>query len=72
MRDLQRLNYGNDSELAGRIGRQFLPELERLELEIRRKLDENGDQVRSAGSESIPSGYADAVAEYFRRLSKTK
>lgn len=72
MRDLQRLYYGNDAELAGRLSRQFLPELERLELEIRRKLEANGDQVRSAGSETIPNGYADAVAEYFRRLSKTK
>ena len=73
LRGLQQLNYLNEGELAGRLSRQVLPELERLELEIRRKLDENGgDQVRSAGTETIPSGYADAVAEYFRRLSKGK
>ena len=28
--------------------------------------------VRSPGNEQIPQGYADAVAEYFRKLSKGK
>jgi hypothetical protein len=28
--------------------------------------------TRSAGSEPIPQGYADAVAEYFRKLSSSK
>ena len=47
--------------------------MERLELELRRKLDDkNGDQVRSAGSETIPQGYSGAVADYFRKLSKSK
>jgi hypothetical protein len=63
----------NDAELSGRIGREVLPEMERLELELRRKLDEkNADQVRSAGSETIPQGYSDAIADYFRKLSKSK
>ncbi len=45
--------------------------MERLELELRRKLeDKNSDQVRSAGSETVPAGYSDAVADYFRKLSK--
>ena len=73
--DLQKLNMGqaSDSELANRINRQILPELERLELQLRRKLDEKGlGQVRSAGSERVPPGYAESVAEYFRKLSKGK
>ena len=28
--------------------------------------------VRSPGGETVPQGYADAVAEYFRKLSKSK
>jgi hypothetical protein len=28
--------------------------------------------VRSGSTEPVPQGYADAVAEYFRRLSKEK
>lgn len=65
--------YQNDAELEGRISREVLPNIERLELELRRKLDEkSGDQVRSAGTETIPQGYSDAVADYYRKLSKGK
>jgi hypothetical protein len=63
----------NDAELSNRLSHEVLPELERLELDVRRKLDDkNSDQVRSAGSESVPAGYSDAVADYFRRLSQSK
>lgn len=65
--------YQNEAELVQRISREILPSMERLELELRRKLDDkNGDQVRSAGTETIPPGYAGAVADYFRKLSKGK
>ena len=63
----------NDGELSQRLSHEVLPELERLELELRRKLeDKNSDQVRSAGSDTVPPGYSDAVADYFRKLSKSK
>lgn len=63
----------NDAELSNRLSHEVLPELERMELELRRKLDEkNSDQVRSAGTESVPAGYSNAVADYFRKLSKSK
>ena len=29
-------------------------------------------EVRSAGTETVPPGYSDAVADYFRKLSKGK
>lgn len=65
--------YVNDAELSQRIGREVIPQMERLELELRRQLDEkNSDQVRSAGTEHVPAGYSDAIAEYFRKLSKGK
>ncbi|HLG96085.1 MAG TPA: hypothetical protein VKX49_07215 [Bryobacteraceae bacterium] len=65
--------YQDKGELEGRISREVLPNMERLELELRRKLDEkNADQVRSAGTETIPPGYSNAVADYFRKLSKGK
>ena len=65
--------FANDELLGQRIGKEVLPQLEKLELELRRKLDEkNSDQVRSAGSERVPAGYAEAIAEYFRKLSKGK
>jgi len=65
--------YSNDAELSQRINKEVLPGIERLELELRRKLDESAaGQVRSAGSEKVPAGYSDAIAEYFRKLSKGK
>ena len=63
--------YVNDAELSQRINREVIPQMERLELELRRQLDEkNADQVRSAGAEHVPAGYSDAIAEYYRKLSK--
>jgi len=63
----------NDAELSNRLSHEVLPEMERLELDLRRKLEEkNSDQVRSAGSEIVPPGYSNAVADYFRKLSQGK
>ena len=63
----------NDAELSNRLSHEVLPEMERLELELRRKLeDKNSDQVRSAGSETVAPGYTNAVADYFRKLSQGK
>lgn len=75
MQEIQRLNIGQASgpQLDERIQRQLLPALERLELELRRKVnDQKAGQVRSAGSEPVPTGYSESVADYFRRLSKAK
>jgi hypothetical protein len=77
MRDLQRLDpytYANDPLLAERIHAALMSGVEQVEMELRRKVEEttgNGS-VRSPGGETVPQGYADAVAEYFRKLSKSK
>jgi len=75
IQDLYRLNpqlsVGNP-ELMERIESQMLAGVEQLELQLRRQLDDQGAAVRSGSSEPVPEGYADAVAEYFRRLSKEK
>ena len=73
MRQLQKMDvYQNPGLLSDRISREVLPEMERLELELRRELGEGPEQVRNPASDKVPSGYADAVAEYFRKLSKGK
>jgi hypothetical protein len=75
LQQLQGLNMANanDKELADRIQREVLPQLERLELQLRRQLDDkDAGQVRTGGADQVPTGYADAVAEYFRKLSKGK
>jgi hypothetical protein len=69
------LNVGNTSgpELQERLSRQVLPQLETLEVQMRQKAGEaTGGQVRSAGSDRMPAGFADAVSEYFRQLGKGK
>ncbi len=76
MRDLRQFDpfaYSNDPLLAERI-QAALAGVEQVEMELRRKVDESsgGGSVRSPGSEPVPQGYQDAVADYFRRLSKSK
>jgi len=52
---------------------QILPNMQQMELQLRRKLEEKtGGQIRSSANERVPTGYGDAVAEYFRKLSKGK
>ncbi|HVN07009.1 MAG TPA: hypothetical protein VMT86_21475, partial [Bryobacteraceae bacterium] len=63
----------NNPELMGRIQAAMLSGVEQIELQLRRMLDDQqGGAVRSDAAEPVPPGYADAVAEYFRRLSKEK
>jgi len=72
-KDLSRLAVGNtaSAELEARIAREILPKLEALEVQLRRSSAElESGQVRSGGADRVPAGYSDAVAEYFRKLSK--
>lgn len=76
IRQMMRLDpsrFPGNPALIEQLRAQILPNLEQLEIQLRRQLDEKqGGQVRSATSDPIPAGYADAVAEYFRKLSKGK
>ena len=76
MRDMQRIDpsrFGQDPLLAERINSQIVSGLEQIELQLRRKLEEQqGGSVRSGASEPAPPGYANSVSEYFRKLSKEK
>jgi len=50
---------------------QAMTGIEQIEVQLRRKVEEqNGGSIRSATPQPAPPGYADAVADYFRRLSK--
>jgi hypothetical protein len=63
----------DDPLLRNRIEAQMFTGVEQIELQLRRLLDEQqGAEVRSDITQPVPPGYADAVAEYFRRLSKEK
>src|SRR5260370_299915 len=73
--EISRLGVGNiaTQELQNRLNREILPNLEALELKLRRQVEEqDGGNVRSGATDKVPAGYTDAVAEYFRKLSKGK
>jgi hypothetical protein len=76
IREIERLDaarFPGNPELVARLRDQVLPSIEQLELLLRRKLEERqSGQVRSAAGERIPQGYGASVAEYYRRLSRSK
>jgi hypothetical protein len=50
---------------------EAMANIEQVEVMLRRKVeDREGGSIRSATPQPPPPGYADAVADYFRRLSK--
>jgi hypothetical protein len=74
MKEIQKYDparMANDPLLAERIRASVLPAIQQLELQLRRKLEAGGGDVRSSSADRIPAGYGDAVAEYFRKLSKS-
>lgn len=74
IREMQKLDpnkFEGNPALLEQIRTQFLPSLEQLELKLRRELEgQQTGNVRSGVQERIPAGYADQVADYFRRLSR--
>jgi hypothetical protein len=74
-REIQKLTIGEIAapEMEERLRRTVLPNLQALEVQLRRQIEEQGGgQVRSGATDKVPPGYSDAVADYFRRLSKNK
>jgi hypothetical protein len=54
------------------LNQRLLAGIDTLELRLRRSLDDQRPgQIRTADPGTIPAGYEDAVAEYYRRLSGT-
>lgn len=73
LRQFDPFTQTNDPLLNERI-QSALAGVEQVEMELRRKVDDaiGGGSVRSPGGEKVPQGYADAVAEYYRKLSQSK
>jgi len=72
LRSLQRFGGSGDLHVIDAMRNDVLPQVEQLETQLRRKLDEQSGQVRASSNEPVPQGYGDAIAEYFRRLSRAK
>ena len=60
---------GQDGLLNARLNSNALISLERLEVELARRMEQRAG-ARSGAPEAVPDGYQDAVATYFRNLSK--
>ena len=74
IREMQRLDpkrFPGNPELVEQLHTQVLNDVDKLELQLQRAADgKQSGQVRSSDPLTVPSGYQDAVAEYFRKLSK--
>ena len=75
IREMQRLDpsrFPGNPAMVEELHNQVLSDVDKLELQLRRSSDgKQSGEAHSAESQAVPPGYEDAVAEYFRRLSKT-
>jgi hypothetical protein len=68
MGSLREMN-GQTGLLDARLNNNALISLERLEVELARRMGQRAG-ARSDAPENVPAPYRDAVASYFRTLSK--
>jgi hypothetical protein len=71
-RAMQRLDprrFPGNPALVEQLHTEVLSGVDKLELQLRHDTDAQG-QVRSTKEASVPPGYEEAVADYYRRLSK--
>jgi hypothetical protein len=70
MRNLDPSRFPGNPALVEQMHQQLVSNVDALELQLRRQLDENrGGTIRNTDPTKIPAGYRDSVAEYYRKLS---
>jgi hypothetical protein len=70
MRNLDPKRFPGNPALVEQMHQQLLSNVDALELQLRRQLDEKqGATIRNADPAKVPAGYQDSVAEYYRKLS---
>jgi hypothetical protein len=62
--------FNADPARLAQLEQKLFAEVEQAELILRRKIDEANGSIRTSAPQDVPPGYSDAVAEYFRRLSR--
>jgi hypothetical protein len=76
VREMQRLDpsrFPGNPAMVEQLHTEVLSGVDKLELQLRRSSDDQqSGQVRTSKPAAVPAGYQDAVAEYFRRLSKSQ
>jgi hypothetical protein len=75
IREMQRLGpsrFPGNPAMVEELYNRVLGDVDKLELQLQHASDsKQSGQVHNAESQPVPPGYEDAVADYFRRLSKT-
>jgi hypothetical protein len=63
---------GASGDIAGlqQLSAAALQNMQKLELDLRRRVDTTSDQLFLSGSEDVPTTFRSLVDEYFRSLSK--
>jgi len=70
MRNLDPSRFPGNPALVEQMHQQLVSGVDALELQLRRQLDENhGGTIRNTDPATVPAGYRDSVAEYYRKLS---
>ncbi len=73
-KELQKLDpsrFPGNPAMVEELHTKVLNDVDKLELQLRRDPNQpQAGQVRTATPPNVPAGYEDAVAEYYRRLSK--
>jgi hypothetical protein len=62
--------WATNGQLNEVINSQLANAIDEVELLLRRKLETSDGSVRTPNPKDAPPGYANAVAEYYKRLSK--
>ena len=70
MKKLDPSRFKGNPEMVESLHTQVLGEVDKLELQLRHNDQQTQGQVRTSKPAQVPPGYQEAVAEYFRRLSK--
>ena len=60
--------YGNPEGLS-KLQAAALEKLQTFEFNLRKKAEPNQDSLALSGSDEVPAGFRDQIAEYYRQLS---
>ncbi len=69
MQGLDPSRFPGNREIVEEMHREMLNSIDRIELQLKR--GDSLTEARAGRPDTVPQGYQDSVAEYYRRLSKT-
>ena len=73
VRDLRGLDNDRlfaDPKGLEKLQAQALERLQKFEFNLRKKVDPDRETLSLSGSDEVPPGFRDAIAEYYRSLAK--